>query len=73
MMMIMMMMMMSPPDKIAQCRTTLNMSQRANARLACSLKGLRHASLASFKIQNMSCPQLNSKNNGLGLLFKTTL
>ena len=25
------------------------------------------------KLANMSCPQLNSKNNGLGLLFKTIL
>ena len=41
-----------------------NLSHFSSQQKLVLLKGL-------FKIQNMSSPQLNSKNNGLSLLFKT--
>ena len=38
------------------------------------IKGVRHAKFRIFlKIPNMSYLQLNSKNNGIGLVFNTIL
>ena len=38
-----------------------------------TLDGAMSGYFSIFKIPSMSCPQLNSKNNGLGMFFKTVL